>query len=179
LPPPARPQPGELAAREVEALWADLAGDDAGKAWQGIQKLAESPAKVVPLFRERLRPEAVVEAKKLLQWISDLDSEDFSARQKATDELEKLGELAVPALNKLLADPPSLESRRRAEQLLEKVRAQTLSADQLRLVRAVEVLERVGGAEVRRVLEGLAKGAEGALPTREARAALYRLSAKP
>jgi hypothetical protein len=42
-------------------------------------------------------------------------------------------------------------------------------------LRAVEVLERIGNAEARRVLEALAKGAPEARLTREARTSLERL----
>jgi hypothetical protein len=52
-----------------------------------------------------------------------------------------------------------------------------LSTEQLRLVRAVEVLERMGTPEARGLLRALAEGAPGTLPTREAQAALDRLSA--
>jgi hypothetical protein len=45
-------------------------------------------------------------------------------------------------------------------------------------VRAVETLERVGTPEARAVLEHLAGGAEGALQTREARAACERLKTR-
>jgi hypothetical protein len=58
---------------------------------------------------------------KIGQWVADLDSSDFQKRAKACDELEKLGDLAEPALNKLLASKPALETCRRAELLLEKI----------------------------------------------------------
>jgi WD40 repeat protein len=171
-----KPPAVELQVRDVEALWGDLAGDDAGKAMQGIQKLAGAPRETVSYFRERLKPAPAVDAKKITQWIAGLDSEEFAVRQESEQELEKLGELAVPALQKLLANPPSLEARKRAEQIIEKVTVLTLSTEQLRLVRALEVLEQVGTGEARQVLETLAKGAPGALGTREAQAALDRLA---
>jgi hypothetical protein len=57
---------------------------------------------------------------KIGQWIVDLDSSDFRKRAKAFEELEKLGDLAEPALTKLLASKPAVETRRRAQMLLEK-----------------------------------------------------------
>jgi WD40 repeat protein len=183
LPRPPQPPAVALGAKEIESLWIDLAGDDARMALQGIRKMANAPRETVSWFRERLRPAAAVDAKKISQWVAGLDSEEFAVRQESAQELEKLGELAVPALQKLLANPPSLEARRRAEQILEKVTVPTLSTEQLRLMRALEVLEQVGSGEARQVLETLAKGAPGALATREAQAALDRLarraSAKP
>jgi len=50
-----------------------------------------------------------------------------------------------------------------------------LTGDRLRVVRAVEVLERISNAEARQLLQSLADGAPGALETVQARAALARL----
>ena len=47
--------------------------------------------------------------KKIAQYIKALASDDFEVRKRATDELEKLGKLAEPALEKHLADKPELE----------------------------------------------------------------------
>ena len=89
------------------------------------------------------------------------------------------GEQAVPALRKVLASSPALETRKRIEELVEKLTSGTLTVEQLRLIRAVETLERIGTPEARQVLRTLAQGAPGALPTREAEAALNRLADPP
>jgi hypothetical protein len=74
--------------------------------------------------------------------------------------------------------PPSAEVKRRAEVILEKYRAGlSASPEGLRLVRSVEVLEHLGTAEARTLLETLAKGPAGAELTVEAKAALERLNA--
>jgi hypothetical protein len=49
---------------------------------------------------------------------ADLDSTQFSVRDNATSELEKLVELAEPTLRNTLAGEPSVEVRRRIEPLL-------------------------------------------------------------
>jgi hypothetical protein len=95
-------------------------------------------------------------------------------RQGATQELEKLGEAAEVALRTALTQKPALEPRRRIESLLEKLR--TPSGDQLRQLRAIQVLEYAATPEARRLLETLAKGAEGGPLTREAQASCQRLS---
>jgi hypothetical protein len=171
-----KPPVAALAAGDVAGLWPDLGGDDGVKAFQSMQKLAAAPKEVVPFVQERIKPAAAVDTQKIDQWIQDLDSEKFAVRDQATRELEKLGEQAVPALEKVLAGQPSLETRKRAEQLLEKLSGKVLTTEQVRVVRAVEVLEQAGTREARQLLETLAKGAPGALPTREARAALQRLA---
>jgi hypothetical protein len=89
--------------------------------------------------------------------------------------LAKLGYLAEPALKKALEDRPSLESRRRIKGLLDKLPAEELtSAEELRGLRAVELLERLAQPEADELLQALSGGAAGARLTREARAALER-----
>jgi hypothetical protein len=92
-------------------------------------------------------------------------------------ELEELGELAEAALRKMLAGKPSLEARRRAEELLEKLRGPLPAGERLRSLRAVEVLEHAGTESARELLTRLASGAPEARLTREAKGALQRLTA--
>lgn len=166
----------ELKAQQVEELWTDLADSDAGKAHRAILALRTAPKQVVPLLQERLRPAAAPEPQKLSQLIADLDSNEFAVRQRATDELEKLGELAQPALEKALAGKPTLEMRQRLELLLTKVAGDVPVGAQLRLFRAIEVLEQIGSSQAQQVLQSLAKGAPGARLTGEAKAALRRVA---
>jgi hypothetical protein len=70
---------------------------------------------------------------------------------------------------------PSLEQRRRIEQLIAELQG-PISTDELRQsVRAIAILEHVGGADARRLLEKLAAGPAEARLAREAAAALERL----
>ena len=97
-------------------------------------------------------------------------------RVRATKALEKIGPAAFPALRKALASP-SAEVRRRASVLLAKKGAGPVpSPDELRALRAVEVLPHVGTAEARPVLEKLAAGPKEAVVTQDAAAALALLS---
>jgi hypothetical protein len=61
--------------------------------------------------------------KDIARWVADLDSNQFATREKATHELEKLGEAAQPALRKALEDNPKPEARKRLERLTESGRA--------------------------------------------------------
>src|SRR5262249_3607399 len=54
--------------------------------------------------------------------IAELDSDSFETRQKAEQELGKLGAAAKPFLREALKANPALEPRRRLEQLLRKLR---------------------------------------------------------
>jgi hypothetical protein len=61
------------------------------------------------------------------------------------------------------------------EALISRVETRAMSAAEVRVRRAIDVLERQGTQEARRVLKELAAGAAGAFPTAEAEAALKRL----
>jgi hypothetical protein len=108
--------------------------------------------------------------------IDDLDSPRFAVREAATRELQKVGELAGPALRAALARSNSLEGPRRLELLLAKLDGLLPAGEALRGVRAVELLEATGTAAARRLLEQLAGGAPHARLTREARETLERLA---
>jgi WD40 repeat protein len=166
-----------LTAEEAAQRWADLAGEDAAKAFAGIRRLAAHPQVAVPLVREHFKPAVPTDPKRLAKLVADLDSDDFTTRATANQELAKLGELAQSALEKVMSEAGTLERRRRAEALLAKLTGGALTPEQLRQVRAVEALERAATPEARQLLEALAKGAPGVLPTREAQAALGRLTA--
>jgi hypothetical protein len=169
--PPAR----DLADEKLRELWDALAGADAAAAYRAIHALA-CARQGVPFLRDRLRPVTVtVDDQRLARLLADLDSAQFDVRERAEAGLAKLGELAEPALRKAAASGPSLEVRRRVEGLLEELNRHVLTGDERRSLRAVEVLERVGTAEARRVLEALARGTPDARLTREAKAALTRL----
>ena len=170
------PGPAKLTGPELEALWADLAGVDAGKAYRAIRTLAAAPEQAVPLLRQQLRPVPAPDAKHLARLIADLDDGRFVVRENAVRELEKLGSLASPALREALAGKPSLEVHRRIEGLLERFEAFTFSPEQLRDWRAIEVLERIGTAEAWQASETLGRGAAGARLTEDAKATLQRLA---
>jgi hypothetical protein len=89
-----------------------------------------------------------------------------------------MGEPAGPALRRA-ADAAPAEARRRLEALLADLDAGRPNAETLRGLRAIELLEHVGGAEARRVLEALAGGVPEARQTREAKGSLARLANRP
>jgi hypothetical protein len=172
-------QAAKLTTAELDALWTDLAGKDAAKAYRAIWALVAAPEQSVPFLGGRLRKDTAPEGGRITQLVRDLDSKRFNERQKAMVELEKLGPLAKSALEAALATKPSLEVKLRIEQLLDKISSLTLSADELRVWRALEALELIGNAAAQRVLRTLGEGARGTWQTEEARAALERLGKRP
>jgi hypothetical protein len=173
-----QPHPAGLTATDLEKRWQALADADAERAFRAINDLADDPQPTVSLLSERVRPVRAPDPQLLARHLADLDSERFEVRENAAKKIESLGELARPALQKALAGKPSLEVRRRVEQLLANTEP-AHSPEQRRALRAVEVLEHIGSPEARRVLETLATGAEAASLTREAKASLQRLNRQP
>ncbi len=159
---------------QLRKLWQTLAGDDAAEAYRARWSLVDEPSQTVAWMREHLSLVAPVERRRLMQLIADLDSDEFAVRSKASEELARLGELAGPALRDALEAKPTLECRRRCEDLLAKLAI--LSSRRLRAVRAVEVLEHINTAEARALLEKWSQGAPAARQTQEARAGLERLT---
>lgn len=174
---PGGPAIVDLDAERAQALWQELASDDAAKAFEAILALSAAPNQAVPLIREHLPPIQAPDPKAVPQLLADLDNDDFNVRAKATTELEKHGEAVEPDLRRVLTGKLSLEMRRRVERLLNRL-TEAPTGEELRTLRAVEVLERVGTAEARQALEALAKGAPGVRLTREAQTALKRLPGK-
>jgi RNA polymerase sigma factor (sigma-70 family) len=165
---------GEPDARQLERWWADLAGDDARAAYAAVRGLGAAPGPAVRFLRERLRPVVEAPPEQLRPLIADLDSPEFPRREAATNQLTAFGERAGPALRAALDAGPSVEKRRRIEQILRTHNAPP-SGEALRHLRAVEALERIGTDDAREVLATLARGVTGARLTREAEAALQRL----
>ncbi len=172
-------RPGQravLGGRELASAWHDLADGNAATAFKAMAAMRQTDSLAVDFLRMRLRAEEAPRMELIVRWLKDLDDEDFAVREQATRELEKPQELIVPALRKALAAGPSAEVRRRLTHLIERADDGRWSSDGLRTLRAIEVLERIGSREARRVLETLAGGpAEGRL-SQEAKASLSRLA---
>jgi RNA polymerase sigma factor (sigma-70 family) len=171
---PATRQKRKLAAADLDRLWTDLASEDATRAYKAAGTLLADPQRTVPFLRERLQP-VKEDASRIRRLIVDLGSDEFAVRDAATKELEKMDDAAHAVLRQALKDAKSLEMRRRIEALLS-VPWIVQSPRKLRQIRAIMVLEQIGDAEARRLLQHLADGAAEARQTREAKAALQRLS---
>jgi RNA polymerase sigma factor (sigma-70 family) len=169
------PVPRALAADAVKALWADLASDKADVAFVAITALAAAPMQAVPLLKQQIPPATTVDVKRIEQLIDQLDNSEFKVRQEAQAELLKIGEQVVPYVEKVLAGKVTLEIRQRLEGLHGKLKATVWTGDRLRVVRGVEVLERIGNSNARQALQALAEGAPGSLVTVQAAEAIHRL----
>jgi WD40 repeat protein len=177
---PAGPLVRSPGPKELAAWWTGLADGDARRAYAAAWRLAELPeATAVAFFRQHLKPAAAADGKKVGRLIADLDSDTFDVRDKASQQLQELGQAAVPALREALEKKSSPEVRRRLETLLARQPSLAQLPEVLRRVRAIQVLERVASKEARGLLTELSNGAAYATETQEAKAALERLSRRP
>lgn len=172
-----------LTAADLNALWSDLKAEDATPAYRAVWKLAAAPDQAIPFLRERLRPAREPDktnAERIVELIGDLDNDAFAVREKASRELAAFGKETESALRKALASNPSVESKRRIEELLRKMPESLPSPppEQLRQLRALAVLEYAGTPAAKKCVETLAAGIAEARLTREAKAALQRLAHK-
>jgi hypothetical protein len=164
--------------KDMGGWWADLAGDDVGRAYAAVWRLAEAPGAVTPFLRRHLRPATDAEYRESKGLIEQLDSDSFENREKAFARLSGLGGQAVAAMRRALEQTPSPEVKRRLEDLLSRKRPR-VTAEQARRLRAVQVLERIGSDDARAFLAELARGAASAPETEDAKAALDRLARRP
>jgi RNA polymerase sigma factor (sigma-70 family) len=170
------PSAAHLTGEEAASLWDTLRDGKAAAAFGAMRELLAHPESAVILLRERLRPTPAVDDKTIRRLLRDLDDDAFAVRQKAATDLEAIVDSAEPFLRKALEEKPSIGAKRQIEDILE---AASLALPERRCqVRAIEVVERLGTAEARKLLATLGKGAEGALLTREARGAMERLKGR-
>ena len=190
---PAMAWPPALSQAEMEELWKDLRNEDAARAYRSMQRLAAAPRQALVFLGAHLQP---VPPLRTADLVAALNSDQFKVRTGAFHKLELLGDAAVQAA---LHRRPSLEVRQRLELFLNSLQAptpQTARAgeetkaaapkgllpsgrvpppEQLRVLRALEILEQIGSPDARQVLATLAGGTPRARITEEAKACLKRL----
>jgi WD40 repeat protein len=171
--------PSVLDSSQLESLWADLARADAGRARRAVWALAAAPESALPFLSHRLSATPRPDSEHLRRLIADLESDKHDSREAATHELENLVKVARPELLDALRAVSSLEARRRLERVLEVPVLPVHSAEELRRAHAVEVLERIGSPDAKKLLNHMAQGAPGAKSTQDAHAALHRFPDRP
>jgi WD40 repeat protein len=159
----------------LDALWSDLADADAVKAYRSVWALTKTPKETTAYVAERLKPAVAPDAQKVKRLVMDLSSDRFALRDKANQELARLGGLVEPALRQALEANPALETRQRIEKLLRGLLEPITIPERWRAVRAVETLELIGTGEAKALLAQYAAGAPRARLTQEAKEALARL----
>ncbi len=167
---------------KLETLWADLGSEDVLKAYTALRALARRPAEAVPMLRQKLRGVLAAKApdddpRRIDRLITELDNDDYAIREKANDELKKLGRRAEKQLRQRLKDGSTPEARKRIDELLKDAAQPAPSRDAFCLQRGLETLEIIGQPEARTALEDLARDANTQAMRDSILAGLRRLDA--
>jgi hypothetical protein len=166
---------GSLTDKELKRLWTDLGDAEAGPAFQAMKKLAITPRQTLPLIEQALQVIARKDDPRHMEkLLADLESRRYVVRRDASVALEHLEEFAEPALRLWQQSRDDLEVWKRLETILRKRESKLPSADYLRALRALEILEQMDTRAARRLFTALAKGPEKAWLTQEAKAAIRR-----
>jgi WD40 repeat protein len=163
-----------LTESRLQELWDKLGHANPTEAYRALDELTAHPEAAVKLLRKKLQPAAAIAPDRVKQLVADLGNSTYDVREKASQELIRLDMQAIPALDAALREEIPVEAKRRIEKILDALEAQKSAPEHLRSVRAIEVLERVGGTEALRLCESLASGAPHARLTIAAKKSLRR-----
>jgi hypothetical protein len=162
-----------LDAAGLQACWDGLAHRDGVKAFAALADLLAAPKQAVDFLKKEVKPAAPLNLKRVGALVAQLDDDQQKARDAASDELLKMGDHLAPVLDKFLA-AATPETKRRLETLRGKMTGLPMQGERLRAYRVVEVLDRIGTPESRKLLQTLASVVPEAKLTSCAQAALLR-----
>jgi hypothetical protein len=158
----------------LPTLWDDLA-KDAATAHKAIGQLLVAEG-AVTFLGKHLKPIREPSAEQIKQWITELGSETFATREAAEKNLRHISGRFAPALRRAREKSDDLEVKRRLDAILKQAEHHETRPKDLRLLRALEVLERSGTTDARKILTEVANGDTDALLTHEAKASLRRIA---
>ncbi len=119
-----------LPRASVADAWGRLGGQ-ADVAHTAVWQMTADPEQSVPFLAERLRPAIAPDRQKVTRWIAELDSDDYSTRERAAAELEKCAGVIRETLRASLRAAPSAEAKRRLKHLLETARQADLPSGEV------------------------------------------------
>jgi WD40 repeat protein len=169
-------QPKLSTGKPLESAWNDLEKSEATTAFEAMSCFASDP-RSYDFLADKLKSfdQTPVDDATIQTWIENLDAARFAIRERATGELERLGNRARPAIEAKLKQKPTLELRTRLEQILERFDHVGEQRIWLRPLRAIEVLERNSTSKGKELLQRIASGTKGLPITDSAKSALDRL----
>jgi WD40 repeat protein len=169
----------QITTDEAEQVWLELGAEDPVVMHRALWTLATAGETAVSMLAKHLKPAPVDEelGPKVAKLIDQMNDDQFSVRERATQQVAELGEGADPFLRLALEETNSAEVRHRIRRLLNDLSGKPLVVDQnqQRALRGIQVLEGVGDERAREVLERLATGEPAARMTHEAKNALERI----
>jgi WD40 repeat protein len=168
--------PPPLAGKDLEAAWLDLASEDTTRAYRAVWRLIAAAPEALPVLA---RKAYLLDPERVRQLFKDLNSENYAVRAVAMKRLHEYGRWMEGRLQASLKSPPSLEAKRRSEQLLKEMNATgalSLQQERLRMHRLMLILEQVADMQALQLFRSLAEKAPEEDLQEEARASLQRLT---
>lgn len=162
---------------EISDLWEGLGETDAFQTFRAVRWLAADAKRAVAFLQKRLEPIPAGNADKIAQLVNDLQNPSGATRRKAMAALREHGEAALGALLQIAQNQQGFNQN--VVMMINKLDRIYTTSDRQRTVRAVQVLELIGGDEAKQILEKLSKGATGTRLTVAAKDALERLKSRP
>jgi hypothetical protein len=161
---------------DLTNVWKDLASTNAQTGQQAVLRLAQDPSAALRLAEQELRPAVFMEKREVQSLIDGLSAETFEERQRAEQQLEALGDRAMPILEAEIRETTDVRVRRVGEALLIRMKSDCpLPASALLNARAVQVLEWIGDARAIALLAKIAAGEKQLYLTQAAAGALGRV----
>ncbi len=170
-----------LTPERLIQVWEDLTHADARVARKAMYALGAEPAVSLPFIETKLRELLnTSEASQIAQLIQQLDDQEYMVRERATQTLQQMLEVAADALKKELRRTLSAEVRFRIRLILGsggKTGPRYSQAEVYRFKRVVQVLESIASEPARQLLQTMANDIPSAEIQDDARRALARLQA--
>ena len=144
--------PGPL---DTAACWEALADVDPEKSLSGHRPIGFRRRKIAAFAAAKAVP-VKVDPQWLATRLADLDSDNFAVREAAERDLNKVAAAVESDLRRVLENPPSLEAHNRLVAILKTLDTIYLPVpppQQLRQLRGITVLERIGSTEARALLD--------------------------
>ena len=167
---------GTAAVAGSDEAWKLIASPDPVQAQRGLEFLHRNPDEALKLVAAKIVMPVPTPPERIAKLILELGSEDFPMREAAAKYLEALGSEASPSLRVAVAKSTSPEVRKAASKVLAKLDGPPTTADDLRALRAVEVVEGIDTPAARDLLKKWSAGPPAVRLTIEAQDALERLN---
>jgi WD40 repeat protein len=168
---------GKIGKAALGKHWAALLDVDGEKAYAAMCAMIASPEESIAFLNTHARP-YIIERSQVTSLIKALDSDDFATREKALSELRRIGKLAEPFFRVALKGPVSVHVKSQLRDLVKESEKKIPTGEYLRLLRTIEILERIGGGRGSRLLTLLSKGPAANPIAEEARKVLLRMRHK-
>jgi WD40 repeat protein len=161
-----------------ERAWEHLAVPDWELAGPALAALAGRPNDLAALVRSRLKPaeKPAVDAEAIAKLVAQLDDQVVAVRERAAAALGRLGREALPLLHEQLPKAASAEARKRLYTAIRDISSSAEPSERLRETRVVALLEQANTEATQAELKRLADGHADAALTRDAAAALKRVT---